>query len=160
MKPIFLSLLVLGLCACGARSGADASAANLKALSETVEHPVMAYQPPLSTQDSVRVNDMVVADHTVHDFGTIRTKDGPVSCTFTLTNVSEQDIVIFEVVASCGCTDVKWTRKTIPPGGKGTITATYKNSDGPYPFDKMLTAYISGMERPVVLRLRGVVRKK
>jgi len=99
-------------------------------------------------------------DKTVHDFGDISVKDGPVSCTFTLTNNSSEPITIFEVVSSCGCTAVKWTKEKIQPGKTGTISATYKNEDGPAPFDKTLTVYVSGVKRPVILRLRGVVHEK
>mgnify|MGYP003297896142 CR=1 FL=1 len=60
-------------------------------------------------------------DKTVHDFGEISVKDGPVSCEFTATNTSDRASTIFAVVSSCGCTEVDWTRKTIEPGGKGTV---------------------------------------
>lgn len=87
-------------------------------------------------------------------------EDGPLTCTFTLTNNGPDPVSIFEVVSSCGCTDVTWTKGSIKPGEKGTISATYKNEDGAMPFDKTLTVYISGVKRPVVLRLRGVVHEK
>lgn len=99
-------------------------------------------------------------DKTVHDFGDVSVTDGPLTCTFTLTNDGSEPIAIFEVVSSCGCTDVKWTRESIQPGKTGSISATYKNEDGPMPFDKTLTVYISGIKRPVILRLRGVVHEK
>ena len=99
-------------------------------------------------------------DKTVHDFGDVSVKDGPLSCTFTITNNGTEPISIFEVVSSCGCTDVKWTKERIQPGKTGTVSATYKNEDGPMPFDKTLTVYISGVKRPVILRLRGVVHEK
>lgn len=99
-------------------------------------------------------------DKTVHDFGDVSVSDGPLSCSFTLTNQGQEPISIFEVVSSCGCTDVKWTKGSIQPGQSGTISATYKNEDGPMPFDKTLTAYISGIRKPVILRLRGVVHEK
>ena len=99
-------------------------------------------------------------DKTVHDFGDVNVADGPLTCTFTLTNKGSEPISIFEVVSSCGCTNVKWTRETIQPGEKGTVTATYMNEDGPLPFDKTLTVYISGVNKPAVLRIRGVVHEK
>ena len=99
-------------------------------------------------------------DKTVHNFGDVSVEDGPLSCTFTLTNTGTEPVSIFEVVSSCGCTDVTWTKGSIKPGEKGTVSATYKNEDGPMPFDKTLTVYISGVKRPVVLRLRGVVHEK
>ena len=123
----------------------------------------LSAQPEAFVEQDLQADESVLAwDKTVHDFGDVSVSDGPLSCTFTLTNKGSESISIFEVVSSCGCTDVKWTKGSIAPGEKGTITATYKNEDGPLPFDKTLTVYISGVKRPVVLRLRGVVhdRKK
>ena len=105
-------------------------------------------------------DEIISWDKTVHNFGDVSVADGPLSCTFTLTNNGQEPISIFEVVSSCGCTDVKWTKGSIQPGKTGTISATYKNEDGPMPFDKTLTAYISGIKKPVILRLRGVVHEK
>lgn len=99
-------------------------------------------------------------DKTVHDFGDVAATDGPLTCTYTLTNTGSEPIAIFEVVTSCGCTNVVWTKEPIQPGKTGTVSATYKNEDGPMPFDKTLTVYISGIKRPVILRLRGVVHEK
>mgnify|MGYP003315708152 CR=1 FL=1 len=99
-------------------------------------------------------------DKTVHDFGKVTLKDGALSCTFTVTNEGDDDLLIESVVSSCGCTDVKWTRTAIGPGESGTIEATYSNDEGPYPFDKTLTVYTSDKERPSVLHIRGTVRKK
>ncbi|MGN0201810.1 MAG: DUF1573 domain-containing protein [Candidatus Cryptobacteroides sp.] len=98
---------------------------------------------------------VVQLDRTIHDFGDILVSDGPVHAVFTVRNVSSEPIVIFNVVSSCGCTDVEWTRQPVRPGETGTIKATYKNDEGAYPFDKILTAYFSGVKQPVVLHLRG-----
>lgn len=94
-------------------------------------------------------------DKTVHDFGDILVSDGPVSATFNAENVSDKNMVIYNVVSSCGCTDVTWTREPVKPGESGKVKATYKNDEGGYPFDKTLTVYVSGLKQPVILRLRG-----
>lgn len=99
-------------------------------------------------------------DKTIHDFGDVSVTDGPLTCTYTVTNEGDEPIAIFEVVSSCGCTNVVWTKEPILPGKSGKVSATYKNEDGPMPFDKTLTVYISGVKRPVILRLRGVVHEK
>ena len=106
------------------------------------------------------VEDIVEFDRTIHNFGDVMLGDGPLSCTFTMKNISEKPVVIYNVVTSCGCTDVKWTREPIMPGKTGTISSTYTNDEGPYPFDKTLTAYISGIGKPVILRLRGIAHEK
>ena len=85
---------------------------------------------------------------------------GTQKCSFTIKNISSEPISILEVITSCGCTDAEWTREAIGPGQKGTISSTYKNEDGPIPFDKTLTVYLSNPKKPLLLRLRGVVHEK
>lgn len=99
-------------------------------------------------------------DRTVYDFGDICVSDGPVSCNYVVTNSGTSPLNILSVVTSCGCTNVKWTRESIEPGKKGVISATYKNDEGPVPFDKTLTVYLSCAKEPVILRLRGISREK
>jgi len=144
MKAMFLSLLAATVFACGQRSANNGPA-------------VAAALPEASVQDA---SGVVEFDTLVHDFGDVSVEDGPLTCSFTLTNKGKEAVAIFEVVSSCGCTGVTWTREPVQPGGTATITATYKNEDGPMPFDKTLTVYISGVKRPVILRLRGVVHEK
>lgn len=105
-------------------------------------------------------DNLVEVDRTVHDFGDILSSDGPVSCSFSLRNISKDPVAILQVISSCGCTDVEWTREDIDPGKCGKISATYKNDAGAVPFDKTLTVYVSGLKRPFVLHLRGVVHEK
>lgn len=107
-----------------------------------------------------RFDGKVEIDHTVHDFGDVFLSAGPVKCTFTVSNIGNEPLTIFSANASCGCTNVEWTREEIPAGKTGTISATYSNDEGPYPFDKTLTVYFSAVRKPVVLHLRGVSREK
>lgn len=114
---------------------------------------------PLFAQGSGKDNTfggIVQLDKTVHDFGDILVSDGPVTATFTVKNVSDKAVLIYNVVTSCGCTKAEWTKKPIAPGETGTVTATFRNDEKGYPFDKTLTVYFSGLKQPVVLRLRGV----
>ncbi len=104
--------------------------------------------------------DAVRFHRTVYDLGDIVQDSGPVSCSFVLTNISDKGWTIDQVASSCGCTQVQWTRSIVAPGQNANITATYSNDEGPYPFDKTLTVYVSSLGRPVVLHLRGVVRSK
>lgn len=105
-------------------------------------------------------NDVIRFDHKVHDFGDVLISEGPVSCIFTFTNTGSQPLVVHNVISSCGCTTPEWTREPVRPGATGTIQATFSNDQGPFPFEKTLTVYVgvgaSSLDRPVVLRLRGV----
>lgn len=112
----------------------------------------------LSAQENI--GGSMEMDKVVHNFGDIIHKSGPVSCTFTLYNKGNKPAVIYNVISSCGCTDVEWTREPIRPGGKGTISVTYSNDEGAYPFDKTLTTYISDIQKPVLLKVRGISIEK
>lgn len=107
-----------------------------------------------------RFGGLVELDRTIYDFGDIQTSQGPVSCSYTVRNISDGPVTILNVISSCGCTDVQWTKESIPAGGEGRISATFKNEDGPFPFDKNLTAYISDLKQPIVLHLRGIAHDK
>mgnify|MGYP003292239594 CR=1 FL=1 len=108
----------------------------------------------------VKISDGLEADKVVHNFGEILHKSGPVSCTFTVTNISDKPAVIYNVLSSCGCTDVEWTREPLLPGKKGKISVTYSNDEGPVPFDKTLTVYVSDVKKPILLKVRGVSVEK
>lgn len=103
-----------------------------------------------------KISPSIEIDRTVHNFGDIIHKSGPVSCTFNLKNTGKQPVVIYNVTSTCGCTDVEWTREPIRPGQSGKISVTYSNDEGAYPFDKTLTTYISDSKKPILLKVRGV----
>ncbi|MBQ3765627.1 MAG: DUF1573 domain-containing protein [Bacteroidales bacterium] len=158
-KAVLGAAILAAILGCRNASSAEVKKA-LQNLSQTVEEPTMALEPEESTEDAVQVGESVEFDKTVHDFGDVSISDGPLSCTFKVKNIGKEPIAIYEVVTSCGCTDATWTREPLQPGKTGTISATYKNEDGPVPFDKTLTVYIAGVGKPVILRLRGVVHDK
>ena len=148
---MFISILAsLVLSTCG--GGSSQAAAAIASVDSFVEIDM--------EETAVEPKAVVEWDKTVHDFGDVSVSDGPLSCSFTLTNKSTEAIQIFEVVSSCGCTGVDFPKSRIEPGQSAVISATYKNEDGPTAFDKTLTVYISGIRRPVILRLRGVVHPK
>lgn len=147
---MFISIIAsLALSTCGSGRSQAAAIASVDSFVE-IDATDMADDP----------KTVVEWDKTVHDFGDVSVSDGPLTCSFTLTNKSSEAIAIFEVVSSCGCTGVDFPKSKIEPGQSATISATYKNEDGPTAFDKTLTVYISGIRRPVILRLRGVVHPK
>lgn len=96
----------------------------------------------------------------VYDFGDILVADGPVKCSFTLKNIASFPITIDNIISSCGCTTPVWPRTAIEPGKKATIAVTFTNDQGPFPFDKTLTVYISRLRRPVLLHVRGVSHER
>lgn len=103
-----------------------------------------------------RIGGVLEVDKMVHNFGNILLGSGPVSCTFTVRNISDKPAVIYNVASTCGCTDVQWTKEPLLPGKTGTVGVTYSNDEGPYPFDKTLTMYVSDIKKPVLLKIRGI----
>ena len=99
-------------------------------------------------------------DRIVHDFGDIMLSDGPRSCTFTMKNISDAPVVIHRVITSCGCTEPTWTEAPIRPGETGQIHVELSNDQAPYPYSKSVTVYVSGLSKPVVLKVRGIVHEK
>ena len=156
---LYCAAILFAVCGCRNARSAEMKKA-MQELGQTTENPTMAVAPDDSTEDGAQVMEVVEFDKTVHDFGDISIDDGPQTCVFTVKNKGAEPIAIYEVVTSCGCTDAKWTREPLQPGKTGTISATYKNEDGPIPFDKTLTVYIAGVSKPVILRLRGIVHEK
>lgn len=103
---------------------------------------------------------VIAFDDKIHDFGDVLISEGALKCTFNFRNVSDSPIVIHNVISSCGCTTPEWTKAPVKPGGTGFVKVTFTNDQGPYPFDKTLTCYVSNVSRPVILRIRGYAHEK
>lgn len=99
-------------------------------------------------------------NETVHNFGKIELNSGAHSCFFEYTNISQEPVVIYNILSSCGCTEPEWAKAPIMPGKSGKIKVTFKNDQGPYPFDKSLTIYTSASQKPILLRITGLVYEK
>jgi hypothetical protein len=68
---------------------------------------------------------LIEFEETTWNFGEIDEAKGTLSHTYTFTNKSDQDFIINDVQASCGCTTPEWSSKPIKPGGKGFIKANF-----------------------------------
>lgn len=123
---------------------------------------ILIYGFSLAYADENTFGGIIKFDKIVHNFGDILISDGPQKCKFTFTNISKEPIAIYDIITSCGCTDPKWDKQPVMPGKNGVIEVTFLNDQGPYPFDKSLTLYVSGLNKPLNLHIRGVAhdRKK
>ena len=95
-------------------------------------------------------------DTLTHNFGKFSEKEPVVNCTFTFTNVGEQNLVINQAIASCGCTVPEYTNDPIKPGEKGQIKVTY-NGTGKFPghFKKSITVRTNGKVEMTRLYIEG-----
>ncbi|HMO32594.1 MAG TPA: DUF1573 domain-containing protein [Lacibacter sp.] len=91
------------------------------------------------------------------NFGKIKLGN-PVTASFTLTNVSGEDLMIENVTPGCGCTKSDFTKDFIKPGKTGTISATY-NAATPGNFSKDIYVKFAGVDEQKVIRIIGVVEQ-
>jgi len=96
----------------------------------------------------------------VHDFGTIKEANGPVSCTFEFTNTGTKPLLIIEATASCGCTRPEYPTKPIKPGKSGKVKVTYSPIGRPGAFKKTIKVKTNGKERKTSLIIEGTVIPK
>lgn len=83
----------------------------------------------------------------------------PKQVAFKIKNTGTEPLVIKEVIPSCGCTSVSWTREAIAVGGEGEITALY-DAQMLGVFQKDLEVYTNASTEPVYLHLQGRVVSK
>lgn len=96
----------------------------------------------------------------IHDFGTIKEANGPVSCTFEFTNTGDKPLLIIDATASCGCTRPEYPSKPIKPGKKGKIKVTFSPIGRPGAFKKTVKIKTNGKERTTTLIIKGTVVPK
>ena len=94
-------------------------------------------------------------DMTSFDFGEINQNE-PANATFTLTNRSDQPLILKEVKPSCGCTIADYPQEPIPPGETAKITTTY-NAKKTGKFQKTVKVHTNLSEAAIPLTLKGVV---
>ena len=99
-------------------------------------------------------------DKTTCDLGTFP-EEKPVQCEFHITNTGDQPLVIYQALASCGCTVPSFPKQAIKPNEKGVITITY-NGKGKYPghFTKVVTIRSNASNKLVRLYVKGNMSEK
>ncbi|MCQ2284972.1 MAG: DUF1573 domain-containing protein [Bacteroidales bacterium] len=90
------------------------------------------------------------------DFGTLKVGDVKV-VTITYTNIGKKPLILDDVVSSCDCTTVTWSKKPVMPGQKGTIKATY-TAKATGLISKRLTVFSNANTDRVILQLKGEVK--
>lgn len=99
-------------------------------------------------------------DKVVHDFGDLMVTDPPQKTIFVMKNIGSSPVAINNVMSSCGCTEPSWSKAPVRPGETAQIEVTFLNDQGAYPFSKTLTVYVSGLSKPVLLKIKGDVHAK
>ena len=100
--------------------------------------------------------ELVKVDKMEHDFGQIAQGE-PQTAVFTLTNQSQDPMIITRVKGSCGCTATAYEKEPIAPGTSTTIEATY-NAKNLGQFTKTVTVQTNLSENPIILTIKGKVQ--
>lgn len=90
------------------------------------------------------------------DFGTVKVGDVKV-VTVTFKNIGKKPLILDDVISSCDCTTVNWSKQPIMPGKTGTIKATY-TAKNPGLISKRLTVLSNANTDRVILQLKGEVK--
>lgn len=73
---------------------------------------------------------------------------------FAISNVGKLPLVINDVITSCGCTKVDYTKKPILPGENIILKIKYK-AEQPEHFNKTITVYCNAESAPFKLSISG-----
>lgn len=94
-----------------------------------------------------------------HDFGKVEEGE-KVGCIFTYSNTGDADLVITSATASCGCTEPKYDKKPLPPGGSGTIEVIFDTSGREGIQTKTVVVQSNAENKLIILRIiSDVVRE-
>ena len=100
----------------------------------------------------------ITFDHTSHDFGTIKAKDGPVTAVFDFTNTGDAPLVIVSVTnGGCGCTKPSFPKAPVAPGKSGKISISFNPEGRAGELNREVTVRTNGKPKTVRLRFTGVV---
>ena len=94
----------------------------------------------------------------VCDLGEISPKNGLVVRELAFENTGDEPLVLLKAEVACTCTRVRFPRKPVLPGGKGTLTVSYdprRQEAGPV--CKAIRISANTPERKHVLTIRGTV---
>ena len=76
------------------------------------------------------------------------------SCEFILTNIGQELLVVDNVITSCGCTTVEYSKTPVQPEKNLTLKVKY-TADRPEYFNKTTTVYCNEKDSPILLNISG-----
>lgn len=92
----------------------------------------------------------------VVDFGNLKVGDVKV-VTITYKNIGKKPLILDDVISSCDCTEVEWSKAPVMPGKTGTIKATYTAKNTGL-ISKRITVLSNANTDRVILQLKGEVK--
>ena len=90
------------------------------------------------------------------DFGELKIGDIK-EVTVSFTNTGNKPLILDDVISSCDCTTVDWSKAPVMPGKSATITAKY-TADHTGVISKRVTILSNANTDRVILQLKGNVK--
>jgi len=90
-----------------------------------------------------------------HDFGEYREQEVK-QCTFIYKNQGKKPLVIYRAESDCGCTQVKFKSRPLPPGKVDSLLVSYDGNgflNGS--FQKTIRIYSNASDKPLELKIKG-----
>jgi hypothetical protein len=97
-------------------------------------------------------------DKTMQEMGDIP-QGVPRVAEFKLTNEGKEPLLIASAKASCGCTNLNYSKEPLLPGKSATLAVTY-NAAAKGPFMKTVTVTTNAGAQATVLQIKGNVLEK
>lgn len=107
-------------------------------------------------EEEQQVTTMVDFDKLVMDLGEVLI-GSETKVDFNLTNKGSNLLVINDIKASCGCTQVVYSHKPVEPNDSSRIEVTFKAEEVGR-FNKVITIYCNDKQSPFGLKIKGVVK--
>ena len=100
-----------------------------------------------------RKETQTMMDKKCMDWGTFSWKQQKF-CEFILTNIGKELLVINDVITSCGCTIVEYSKEPIQIGKSLNLKVKYQ-AEHPEHFNKTITVYCNTKDSPIQLKISG-----
>ena len=115
------------------------------------DNQITAQNPDVKNPEPV-----MTFEHETWDFGKINEGE-EVRHIFKFTNTGDEDLVIRNAQASCGCTVPRWERKPIRPGETSEIEVKFNSSGKPGNQSKNVTITANTNPPETILSFKAVV---
>lgn len=102
---------------------------------------------------SSKQTTQVSVNQTELDFGTFP-KEEKQEGSFVLTNTGNGLLVIQDIITSCGCTKVEYSKEPVRPGGTLEVKVIYEAEQAEH-FNKTVTVYCNAENSPLRLTVKG-----
>ena len=109
-RILYIAILALLMVSCGDDEG--------KINASLVNNPASATEGANKKEPKIEFSVLE------HDFGKI-IQGEQVSYTYKFKNTGNAPLIISAVEKTCGCTDTKFPKEPVKPGGEGSISITY-----------------------------------